>query len=158
METPTAMTSQTRGTAVSVGDWWECSVSVDAREYVEVLSLKQVSSDPSCSPNFLLFFWVPQLHLCAQLTSSAVNQGAVSVCPGAVMGKMTALTTVMRRTVRIQVGPAALLLVANISILEVQVARSLLDSLSSASTYCASQSLRSVNCLLHLQTRAGLCA
>lgn len=57
METPTAMTSQMRGTA---------------------------------------------LHLCAQLTSSAVNQGAVSVCPGAVMGKMTALTTVMRRTVRIQ--------------------------------------------------------
>lgn len=59
METPTAMTSQTRGTAVSVGDWWECSVSVDAREYVEVLSLKQVSSDPSCSPNFLLFFLGP---------------------------------------------------------------------------------------------------
>lgn len=48
------------------------------------------------------------LHLCVQLTSSAVNQGAVSVCPGVVMGKMTALTTVMRRIVKIQ-GPLSVL-------------------------------------------------
>lgn len=62
-----------------------------------------MSSDPcpACSSNVL--FLVPQLHLCAQLTSSAVNQGAASVCPGVVMGKMTALTIVMRRTVRTQV-------------------------------------------------------
>lgn len=70
-----------------------------------------------CSSNVL--FLVPQLHLCAQLTSSAVNQGDVSVCPGVVMGKMTALTTVMRRTVRTQVWPAALLLIATVFILEV---------------------------------------
>lgn len=76
-----------------------------------------VSSDPSCSSNVLLL--IPQPHLCAQLTSSAVNQGAVSVCPGAVMGKMTALTTVMRRTVRTQVWLAALLLIANVSIVGV---------------------------------------
>lgn len=56
METPTAMTSQMRGTAVSAGDWWEHSVSADAREYVGVLPLKQVSFDPCCSPNFLFFF------------------------------------------------------------------------------------------------------
>jgi len=43
----------------------------------------------------------------------------VSVCPGVVMGKMTALTTVMRRIVKIQVWSAALLLVSNSSILEV---------------------------------------
>ena len=43
----------------------------------------------------------------------------MSVCPGVVMGKMAALTTVMRRTVRTQVWPAALLPIANVSILEV---------------------------------------
>lgn len=42
------------------------------------------------------------LRLCAQLISSAASRDAVSVCPGVVMGKMTALTTVMRRTVRTQ--------------------------------------------------------
>lgn len=77
-----------------------------------------------------VLFLVPQLHLCAQLTSSAVNQGVVSVCPGVVMGKMTALTIVMRRTVRTQVWPAAFLLIANVSILEVigsEVSFGLLD-------------------------------
>lgn len=81
--------------------------------------LKPGSSDHSCSSTFFYFFLTPQLHLCVQLTSSAVNQGAVSVCPGVVMGKMTALTTVMRRIVKIQVWSAALLLVSNSSILEV---------------------------------------
>lgn len=60
-----------------------------------------VSSDPSCLSD--VPFLGPQLRLCAQLTSSAASQDAVSVCPGVVMGKMTALTTVMRRTVRTQV-------------------------------------------------------
>lgn len=80
--------------------------------------LKVGSSHHSCSSDFFFFFLTPQLHLCVQLTSSAVNQGAASVCPGAVMGKMTAPTTVMRRIVKIQVWSAALLLVANSSILE----------------------------------------
>lgn len=54
----------------------------------------------------------------------------MSVCPGVVMGKMTALTIVMRRTVRTQVWPAAFLLIANVSILEVigsEVSFGLLD-------------------------------
>lgn len=53
--------------------------------------------------NLTFLFLDPQLPLCAQLISSAASQDAVSVCPGIVMGKMTALTTVMRRTVRTQV-------------------------------------------------------
>jgi len=117
METSTVMTSQMRGTAVSAGNWWKRSVSADAEQYLGLLALEWVYFDPSCSSN--PHFLVPQLHLCAQLTSSAVDQGAVFDCPGVVMGKMTALTTVMRRTVRTQVWPAALLLVASVSILEV---------------------------------------
>lgn len=99
METSTVMTSQTRGIAVSAGNWWKLSFCRCKRVFGTVWNW--VSSDPSCSPNVL--FLAPQLHLCAQLTSSGVNQGAVSVCHGVVMGKMTALTTVMRRTVRTQV-------------------------------------------------------
>lgn len=41
---------------------------------------------------------------CVQQSSSAVGQAAVSACPGAVMGKTTVQTTVMKRTVRTQVG------------------------------------------------------
>lgn len=40
---------------------------------------------------------------CAQLNSFAVGQAAVSVCPGAVMGRMIVQTTVMKKTVRTQV-------------------------------------------------------
>lgn len=40
---------------------------------------------------------------CAQPNSFAVGQAAVSVCPGAVMGRMTVRTTVMKKTVRTQV-------------------------------------------------------
>lgn len=32
METLTVMTNQMRGTAVSTGSWWKCSLSVDAKE------------------------------------------------------------------------------------------------------------------------------
>lgn len=42
---------------------------------------------------------------CVQQNSSAVGQVAASASPGAVMGRMTVQTTVMKRTVRTQVEP-----------------------------------------------------
>lgn len=40
METSTVMTSQMRGTAVSAGNWWKCSVSVDEKECLGLLALE----------------------------------------------------------------------------------------------------------------------
>lgn len=100
-----------------LGAGGKCLDSVNAEECLG-LSLGIVSLLIVLA-HLLFFFFVPQLRQCAQLTNSAVNQDAVSVCPGVVMGKMTALTTAMRRTVRTQVWPAPLLLIANVSILEV---------------------------------------
>lgn len=40
METSTVMTSQMRGTAVSAGNWWKHSVSVDAKECLGQLALE----------------------------------------------------------------------------------------------------------------------
>lgn len=40
METSTVMTSQMRGTAVSAGNWWKHSVSVDTKECLGQLALE----------------------------------------------------------------------------------------------------------------------
>lgn len=66
--------------------------------WVAAWSFKLKWSQPFIRP---LFCQPPR---CVQQSSSAVGQAAASACPGAVMGRTTVQTTVMKRTVRTQVG------------------------------------------------------
>lgn len=90
----TVMTSRMRKTAVSNLELVN-QVQLRGNKVIEKCVVKPFWN--SCSYLFL------QLPQCAQLTSSDVNLAAASGCLGAVMGKVTALITVMKKTVRTRV-------------------------------------------------------